>query len=139
MGKGRMPNENEKEIKFRICNSGGRILYFMDMELTDEEQVRMICQLNQWYSDTDQDVEGFVEEFYWFVIGIMDDMILLNPRYLLLEEVMEQFLLLMPETRRRCYGTGWLRKNICPAGTPPLSERSAEIDYKSVHKKTDFL
>ena len=55
-------------------------------------------QLNQWYSDTDQDVEGFVEEFYWFVIGIMDDMILLNPRYLLLEEVMEQFLLLMPET-----------------------------------------
>lgn len=60
MGKGRMPNENEKEIKFRICNSGGRILYFMDMELTDEEQVRMICQLNQWYSDTDQDVEGFV-------------------------------------------------------------------------------
>ena len=63
MGKGRMPNENEKEIKFRICNSGGRILYFMDMELTDEEQVRMICQLNQWYSDTDQDVEGFVEEF----------------------------------------------------------------------------
>ena len=22
---------------------------------------------------------------------------------------------------------------------PPLSERSAEIDYKSVHKKTDFL
>lgn len=69
MGKGRMLNENEKEIKFRICNSGGRILYFMDMELTDEEQVRMICQLNQWYSDTDQDVEGFVEEFYWFVIG----------------------------------------------------------------------
>ena len=102
MGKGRMLNENEKEIKFRICNSGGRILYFMDMELTDAEQVRMICQLNQWYSDTDQDVEGFVEEFYWFVIGIMDDMILLNPRYLLLEEVMEQFLLLMPETRRRC-------------------------------------
>lgn len=138
MGKGRMLNENEKEIKFRICNSGGRILYFMDMELTDEEQVRMICQLNQWYSDTDQDVEGFVEEFYWFVIGIMDDMILLNPRYLLLEEVMKQFLLLMPETRRRCYGTGWVRKNICPAG-PPLSERSAEIDYKSVHKKTDFL
>ena len=137
MGKGRMPNENEKEIKFRICNSGGRILYFMDMELTDEEQVRMICQLNQWYSDTDQDVEGFVEEFYWFVIGIMDDMILLNPRYLLLEEVMEQFLLLMPETRRRCYGTGWLRKNICC--WDPLSERSAEIDYKSVHKKTDFL
>ena len=122
MGKGRMLNENEKEIKFRICNSGGLILYFMDMELTDEEQVRMICQLNQWYSDTDQDVEGFVEEFYWFVIGIMDDMILLNPRYLLLEEVMEQFLLLMPETRRRCYGTGWVRKNICPAGTP-LSER----------------
>lgn len=54
------------------------------------------------------------------------------------KEVMEQFLLLMPETRRRCYGTGWVRKNICPAGTP-LSERSAEIDYKSVHKKTDFL
>lgn len=44
-----MLNENEKEIKFRICNSGGRILYFMDMELTDEEQVRMICQLNQWF------------------------------------------------------------------------------------------
>lgn len=40
-----MLNENEKEIKFRICNSGGRILYFMDMELTDAEQVRMICQL----------------------------------------------------------------------------------------------
>lgn len=108
--------ENEKEVKFRICNSGGRILYFMDMELTDAEQMGMIYQLNQWYSDTDQDVEEFVEEFYWFVIGILDNMILLNPRYLFLEEVMEQFLLLMPETGRRCYKETFenMKSGCCP-------------------------
>lgn len=91
------------DVKFRYCDLGGQNLYFADMELTGAEQMKMIYQLNNWYSATDQEVEEFVEEFYWFVIGIMDGMILLNPKYLLLEEVLEQFLLLLPETIRGCY------------------------------------
>lgn len=91
------------DVEVEMCNLGTYVLYFMRMELTDDEQMRLIRQLSQWYSDTDQDEELYAEELCNFVIGITEGMLLLNPKYLLLEEILDAFLCLIPKADREDY------------------------------------
>lgn len=93
----------EKNIMIHTCCSGKAVFYFIDIEISDDNQMKMIRQLSRWYSDTDQDAEVYAEEFYRFATGIMDGMLLLNPRYLLLEEVLEPFLRFLSKSDRDLY------------------------------------
>ena len=90
-------------IMIHTCYSGKVVLYFINIEIADDEQLKLIQQLSRWYSDTNQDAEEYADEFYRFVIGIMDGMLLLNPRYLLLEEVLESFLGFLSKNDRNLY------------------------------------
>lgn len=103
------------------CYSGETALHYIEIELSDEEQMKMIRQLSQWYFDTDQDAEDYAEEFYLFITGIMDGMLLLNPRYLLLEEILDPFLGILSKNARDVYKKAY--EGIKTGAWPPMGEK----------------
>lgn len=78
-------------------------LYFMEIGLCQKEQGRLVKKFCQWYGDTDQEVGQYAAEFYLIVSGILNGMLVLNPKYLLLGDVLPELMELLPEGARSCY------------------------------------
>lgn len=78
-------------------------LYFLEFRLYPEEQGELIRKFCQWYGDTDQETGQFAAEFYLVASGILGGMLVLNPRYLLLEDVIPELIEVLPEAARSCY------------------------------------
>ena len=104
--------DGDEKILFYRYEAGehkGKPLYFMGTCLNVEEQIHLIQKFRQWYGDTDQDTELFGAESYIVISGILDGMLVLNPKYLLLEDVLEELVELLPETVRQYYVEGFYR------------------------------
>lgn len=99
-----------------------RPLYFMDIPLRGEQQNELTWKLREWYEDTEQDIEEFGTEFYLLLSGILDGRLVLNPKYLVIEEVVDEYLKMIPEELREVYQDGiyYTKKGFqpvsCPAG-----------------------
>lgn len=109
-----------ERIRFYRYQSGayeGSPLYFMEMHLDRGEQEYLIKKFCQWYGDTDQDVELFGTEFYLVVSRILDGMLVLNPNYLLLEDVLAEFVTALQDKAKVCYleGVCYIRDGCRPA------------------------
>ena len=78
-------------------------LLFSKIQLNMEEKYNLIYAFSQWYGDTAQDTEEFAFEFLIVTRGIMAGDIIINPRYLLLADCLDELLGLLPEDQRQIY------------------------------------
>lgn len=78
-------------------------LYFIGMRLCPEAQGKLVRKFCQWYGDTEQETGQYAAEFYLVVSGILSGMLVLNPKYLLLGDVLQELMELLPEEARSCY------------------------------------
>lgn len=78
-------------------------MYFVRLPSTmqDYQLLAIVKTLNQWYNDTDQDISEWASEFELiFRMLAVENALVLNPKYLALDEVMNEFLAhLSPEGR----------------------------------------
>lgn len=78
-------------------------LLFSKLQLNIEEKYNLIYAFSQWYGDTAQDSEEFAFEFLVVTRGIMAGDVVMNPRYLLLDDCLEELVELLPEDQRQIY------------------------------------
>ena len=78
-------------------------LLFSKLQLNIEEKYNLIYVFSVWYGDTSQDTEEFAFEFLIVSRGIMDGEVVMNPKYLLLEDCFEELVELFPEDQRYIY------------------------------------
>lgn len=101
--------ENREDLHFSCYQQGeyeARPLYFMDIPLGEEHQNELIWKFREWYEDTEQDIELFGTEFFLLIAGILDGRLVLNPKYLLIEDVVDEYLEMIPEDLRQAYRDG---------------------------------
>lgn len=89
-------HENIRFYSYRDGEYEDSPLYFMDICVDAETQVDLIRKFCRWYGDTDQDALTFGTEFYFVVSGILDGILIMNPKYLLLKDVLEEILVMLP-------------------------------------------
>lgn len=113
-------------------------LYFMDIPLSADVQSWLIGKFQQWYGDTDQDTEQFGAEFYIVISGILDGMLALNPQYLLIEDVLEEYVDMLPEKIRDLYieGIRYTRDGCRPV---PCSEKGKKVGFYIVLMKKNWI
>lgn len=80
-----------------------RPLYFIKMCLSKEEKFVLIERLSTWYWNTDQDADEYALELAVVVSMIMHDGVILNPRYIDMNEALGDFLLLFNNRNARSY------------------------------------
>lgn len=78
-------------------------LYFMKTRLNTEERMRLLRQFDIWYGDTDQETKQYALEYAVIARMLLDNAIILNPRYLALGDVLAELLPLIPTNERERY------------------------------------
>lgn len=78
-------------------------LFFLSVHLTEKERMLFIKHFSFWYGNTDQDTETYSLEFSIIINMLLSNSVVLNPKYLLLEEVLDDILMLLPEQEREQY------------------------------------
>ncbi len=84
-------------------------LYFIKIRLDKDERVRLLQQFDLWYAGTDQETKQYALEFAVIVRMLLDDAIVLNPKYLALGEVLDEMLSLIPDSKRKLYHEHFLK------------------------------
>lgn len=67
-------------------------LFFIKQEMTDAQKLLLISKMDEWYGNTDQDTTDYALEFAVVVRMILCDYLVINPRYLEIEEVLQDIL-----------------------------------------------
>ena len=67
-------------------------LLFIKQEMTDAQKLILISKMDEWYGNTDQDTIDYALEFAVVVRMILCDYLVINPRYLEIEEVLQDIL-----------------------------------------------
>ena len=135
-----IPRRSGCNIPHFFCYQAGEYedhpLYFMDIPLDADIQSRLIRKFQQWYGDTDQDIKQFGAEFYIIISGILDGMLVLNPHYLLVEDVLEEYVDMLPDKMKDIYveGIHYTRNGCQPV--PCLEDGKRMGFYIVLMKKT---
>lgn len=90
-------------LKYAFSEFSEQPLYFMKANLDTEERMRLLRQFDMWYENTNQETELYALEYAVITRMLIDNAIVLNPRYLALEEVLNELLSLIPDSKRRLY------------------------------------
>ena len=71
---------------------------------SDGDFVAIMKALNRWYSDTDQDSDDWAKEFELiFRMFAVENALVLNPKYLALDEVREELMSYLPPSLHKEY------------------------------------
>lgn len=99
-------------------------LYFMQLTLSHKEQIDIIFQLCYWYSCTDQCSEDYTEELRLLIHMVLQESVALNPRYLLMGDVLAEMSSVLPENDRMCYTEAY---RVINTGASPIPCKELEI------------
>lgn len=78
-------------------------LYFIKIRLDSDERIKLLRQFDLWYAGTDLETRQYALEFAVIVRMLLDNAIVLNPKYLALNEVLGELLLLISDSKRKLY------------------------------------
>lgn len=67
-------------------------LFFIKSKMSDAQKLLLISKMDEWYGNTDQDTTDYALEFAIVVRMILDSYLVINPRYLAIEEVLQDIL-----------------------------------------------
>lgn len=82
----------------------GRPLFFMVLPLSREESIGLMQAFDTWYGDTGQDTDIYALELLLIMQCLLNDSaVILNPKHLLLEEVLDGVCDKIPDVCRRAY------------------------------------
>lgn len=84
-------------------------LYFMRIKLSTEERMQLLRQFDVWYGNTEQETEQYALEYAVIARMLLDNAIILNPKYLALDEILDELLTLIPDSRRALYREHFLK------------------------------
>lgn len=84
-------------------------LYFIKIRLDTDERIRLLQQFDLWYADTDQETKQYALEFAVITRMLLDNAIVLNPKYLVLDDVLDELLSLIPDSKRKLYRKYFIR------------------------------
>lgn len=79
-------------ISFEHYEYEERPLFFIKSEMSDAQKLLLISKMDEWYGNTDQDTTDYALEFAIVVRMILDSYLVINPRYLAIEEVLQDIL-----------------------------------------------
>lgn len=137
-----IPHVKDREDLHFSCYQQGeyetRPLYFMEIPLGEEQQSELTWKFREWYEDTEQDIEQFGTEFYLLIAGILDGRLVLNPKCLLIEEVLDEYLEMIPEDFRQAYRDGiyYTKEGFQPV---PFPEDGKKAGFYAVLVKKSWI
>lgn len=70
-------------------------LYFLKQKMTDFERYMLIKKFDEWYGDTEQETTVWALEYQIIVRMLLTGHLIVNPKYLSLEDVMEKILFIL--------------------------------------------
>ena len=102
---GRCIRDSERSFIFSHKFDGfeDRPMYFMKVDLDAKEQMRLLRQFGIWYKNTYVDTDIIAMECTLVTMALLDNAIVLNPDYIPLDEVLDELLSLIPDSRRVLY------------------------------------
>lgn len=77
-------------IKSRAYDAWAQKLVFVSLDLDREQRYNLISKFEEWYWDTDQDIETYALEFVFVVKKLLSGMLVINPKFLRLDDVLEE-------------------------------------------------
>lgn len=84
-------------------------LYFLRIGLDMREQTKLLRQFDVWYGNTNQETEQYALEYAVITRMLLNNAIVLNPKYLNLGEVLDELLLLIPDSKKQLYHEHFLK------------------------------
>lgn len=112
-------SESSPILSYNVYEFENYPLYFIKIRLDTDERVRLLRQFDLWYADTDQETKQYALEFAVIVRMLLDNAVVLNPKYLALGEVLDELLSLIPDSKRKLYREYFLK---IQGGYMPVTE-----------------
>lgn len=102
-------SESSLILSYNFYEFEERPLYFMKTALDADQRMKLLRQFDVWYAETDQETTQYALEYAVTSRMLLDDAVILNPRHLALDEVLNALLLLLPDDSRAIYQSCFLK------------------------------
>lgn len=113
-------NQGAVILSYELYEFEDSPMYFMKIDLNAKEQMRLLHQFGIWYRNTYLDTDIIAHECAVVTMAILDNAIVLNPDYILLDEILDELLPLIPDSKRKLYYEYFLK---IKSGYTPSIER----------------